>query len=159
MIPIPYVIFAMLCVAVAVWYWNESRHKSNRENADAATWANQKLPLIYKQVDASDLCELATTELYENALRKLELHGNQWLGRTPEERRGNVYLWVWGKDAQMTAPDFTKWALAKLETERDIMDAFIAEKARNSKADGVPDLVKTYTETRGRKDFEPENQN
>lgn len=157
--PLPYVFIALICVAISVYYWNEMKHKSNRENADAATWANQKLPLIYKQVDASELCELATTELYENALKKLELHGNMWLGRTVDERKRNVYLWVWGKDEQMTAPDFTRWALAKLETERDIMDAFIAEKARNMKKDGVPDLVRAYTETTANKDFEPENLN
>lgn len=152
-----YWLLLLICVAVAVAFYMVNREKKDRENADAATWANQKLPLIYQQADASDYCELTTTDMYENALAKLEEHGNKWLGRTADERKENVYLWVWGKDEQMTSPDFTKWTLAKLETRKDIFDAFIAEKAKNAKGD-VPTLVKTYAEALDFTDIE-KNQN
>jgi hypothetical protein len=142
---------------VAVALWVNKLHKTNREDADAATWANEKLPLFYEQADASEKCELMTVELYENALKKLEEHGNQWLGRTREEREKNVYLWIWGKDEQMTSPNFTKWRLAKMETRKDIVDAYIAEKARNAKREGLADLVKTYAETADFDDIEKQN--
>ena len=142
---VEYVLILIICVGIATAFFVSNLFKKERESADAATWANQKLPLIYRQIDASETCELATTEMYENALLKLEEHGNKWLGRSPEERKQHVYLWVWGKDAQRTVPDFTKWTLANLERERDVFEAFISEKAKNAKGD-VPTLVKTYAE-------------
>lgn len=121
------ILAAVAGTAFAVNYLNAKRN----ETADAVFWANVRQPLVYEQPDASDETQVVTIAMYENALKKLEEHGNEWLGRTQAERRANVFLWVWGADAKNTTPDFEKWRLLNVQRRANLFEHWRALKAKN----------------------------
>jgi len=143
--PVEYVMFLVLLVAVVVAIIVNALNKKAGETADMVNWANVKEPLFYEQPDPSKPAGIATVELYENALLMLEKHGNKHIAHTKSDAKDNVFLWVWGADGENTATDFDRWKFANVQRRSDILEAFRAMKARNAAQAGRPqDAAKVF---------------
>ncbi len=128
MIELEYVfLIAIICIVATLLIRLNSREKG-QATAREIRYANARVPFFFEQRDSTPMAAKSALEEYEYCLSMLKKCGNKFLDPAKD-----VYLFTYLADPENGLIDFDLWRIEVHHRQRDIVEAYLREKAMRSK--------------------------